>query len=41
VPRAATVNPEGEQYFGRDRFTYDAESEGYQCTAAPWAIAHG
>jgi len=33
VPRAVTVNPEGEQYFGRDRFTYDAESDSYQCPA--------
>ena len=33
VPRAATVNPEGEQYFGRDRFTNDAESDSYQCPA--------
>jgi transposase len=33
VPRAQIVNPEGEQYFGRDRFTYDAESDSYQCPA--------
>ena len=33
VPRAKNVNPEGEQYFGRDRFTYDAASDSYQCPA--------
>ncbi|MGD0438784.1 MAG: IS1182 family transposase [Bryobacteraceae bacterium] len=34
APRAQTVNPEGEQYFGRDRFTYDAASDSYRCPAA-------
>ena len=33
VPRAQTVNPEGEQYFSRDRFSYDACSDSYQCPA--------
>jgi len=33
VPRAQTVNPEGEQYFSRDRFTYDAASDSYRCPA--------
>jgi transposase len=33
VPRAQTVNPEGEQFFGRDRFSYDAENDSYQCPA--------
>jgi transposase len=33
VPRAQTVNPKGEQYFGRDRFSYDARSDSYQCPA--------
>lgn len=33
VPRPQTVNPEGEQYFSRDRFSYDAESDSYQCPA--------
>jgi transposase len=33
VPRAQTVNPKGEQYFGRDRFNYDAQSDSYQCPA--------
>jgi transposase len=34
VPRAQTDNPEGEQYFGRDRFVYDAASDSYRCPAA-------
>jgi len=33
VPRAETVNPEGEQYFSRDRFSYDAASDSWQCSA--------
>jgi transposase len=33
VPRAQTVNPEGKQYFGRDRFSYDAQNDSYQCPA--------
>lgn len=33
VPRAQTVNPEGKQYFGRDSFSYDAQSDSYQCPA--------
>src|ERR1019366_4571768 len=33
VPRARTVNPEGKQYFGRDRFSYDAQTDSYQCPA--------
>ena len=33
VPRHETVNPEGEQYFSRDRFSYDACSDSWQCPA--------
>ncbi|HEY0568123.1 MAG TPA: IS1182 family transposase, partial [Xanthobacteraceae bacterium] len=33
VPRAATVNPTGAQYFSRDRFAYDAESDSWRCPA--------
>lgn len=33
VPRAETVNPEGEQYFTRDKFSYDAASDTWQCPA--------
>jgi transposase len=33
VPRAQTVNKEGEQYFSRDRFNYDAPSDSWQCPA--------
>jgi transposase len=33
VPRPRTVNPKGQQYFDRDRFTYDAASDSYQCPA--------
>jgi transposase len=33
VPRAETVNPKGEQYFSRDRFSYDAASDSWQCPA--------
>lgn len=33
VPRAQTVNPKGSQYFSRDRFTYDAESDSWRCPA--------
>jgi hypothetical protein len=33
VPRAQTVNPEGKQYFSRDRFSYDAQNDSYQCPA--------
>lgn len=33
VPRAETVNTEGKQYFSRDRFTYDAASDTWQCPA--------
>jgi transposase len=33
VPRAETVNPEGKQYFSRDRFTYDAASDTWRCPA--------
>ena len=33
VPRAETVNPEGKQYFSRDRFIYDAASDIWQCPA--------
>jgi hypothetical protein len=33
VPRAETVNTEGKQYFSRDRFSYDASSDTWQCPA--------
>src|SRR6266852_6543996 len=31
VPRAETVNPNGRQYFSRDRFSYDRESDSWRC----------
>ena len=33
VPRAETVNPHGEQYFSRDKFTYDPASDSWHCPA--------
>jgi transposase len=33
VPRAETVNPKGEQYFRRDQFSYDRESDSWRCPA--------
>lgn len=33
VPRPKTVNPEGEQYFTRDAFTYDAAGDSWRCPA--------
>jgi hypothetical protein len=33
VPRAETVNPNGTQYFSRDRFSYDNESDSWRCPA--------
>lgn len=33
VPRAETVNPNGNQYFSRDRFSYDRESDSWRCPA--------
>lgn len=33
VPRAETVNPNGKQYFSRDQFTYDHESDSWRCPA--------
>ena len=33
VPRAKTVNPKGEQYFSRDQFSYDRESDSWRCPA--------
>lgn len=33
VPRPRTVNPEGEAYFSRDRFSYDGESDSWRCPA--------
>jgi transposase len=33
VPRPETVNPQGEQYFSRDAFRYDAASDSWQCPA--------
>jgi transposase len=33
VPRPETVNPSGTQYFSRDRFSYDNESDSWRCPA--------
>jgi transposase len=33
VPRAETVNPNGRQYFSRDRFSYDREGDSWRCPA--------
>ena len=33
VPRAETVNPSGTQYFSRDHFSYDNESDSWRCPA--------
>jgi len=33
VPRAETVNPKGKQYFSRDQFSYDRESDTWRCPA--------
>jgi transposase len=33
VPRAETVNPNGTQYFSRDRFSYDRETDSWRCPA--------
>lgn len=33
VPRAETVNPNGKQYFSRDRFSHDRESDSWRCPA--------
>jgi transposase len=33
VPRPETVNPKGKQYFSRDRFGYDHESDTWRCPA--------
>lgn len=33
VPRAATINPRGKQYFSRDKFTYDPASDSWRCPA--------
>jgi transposase len=40
VPRADTVNTEGKQYFSRDRFTYDAGSDTWQCPAGETLTCH-
>jgi transposase len=40
VPRPATVNPEGQQYFSRDRFTYDAASDSWRCPAGETLTCH-
>jgi transposase len=34
APRAETVNPNGKQYFSRDKFTYDPASDSWRCPAA-------
>ena len=31
VPRAETVNPNGKQYFSRDKFTYDPAEDSWRC----------
>jgi transposase len=33
VPRPETVNPKGPQYFSRDQFSYDRESDSWRCPA--------
>lgn len=33
VPRAETVNPNGRQYFSRDQFLYDRQSDTWRCPA--------
>jgi transposase len=33
VPRAETVNPNGKQYFSRDKFTYDPAGDSWRCPA--------
>jgi transposase len=33
VPRPEVVNPKGTQYFSRDRFSYDHESDSWRCPA--------
>src|SRR5229473_5283264 len=33
VPRPKTINPNGPQYFSRDRFSYDDESDSWRCPA--------
>jgi transposase len=33
VARMGTVNPKGKQYFARDRFSYDAQSDSWRCPA--------
>jgi transposase len=33
VPRPETVNPKGAEYFSRDRFSYDRESDSWRCPA--------
>jgi transposase len=40
VPRADTVNTEGKQYFRRDRFSYDAGSDTWQCPAGETLTCH-
>ena len=33
MPRPETVNPKGTQYFSRDQFSYDRESDNWRCPA--------
>jgi transposase len=40
VPRAATVNPEGKDYFSRDQFSYDAASDTWRCPAGQMLTCH-
>jgi transposase/IS5 family transposase len=41
VPRRQTTNAGGEQYFNRDRFTYDAIGDTYQCPAGQMLSLEG
>jgi len=40
VPRPVTVNPKGEEFFDRDAFTYEAESDSYRCPAGQTLGVH-
>lgn len=33
VPRAETVNPRGQQYYSRDKFSYDPDNDSWRCPA--------
>lgn len=40
VPRPETVNPKGEEFYGRDAFVYDAASDSYRCPAEQTLSLH-